>query len=137
MTHKPLERDEVQLNIEAADWEDAIRKSARPLVGRHKVTQAYVDEIVRVTREEGPYFIIMKHVALPHAKPEYGALENAVSLTTLKDPVCSGQIYHFLIVCGWGRTSAQHLKDRGTFGQERIPGSAGSGRGQQYGMRFF
>ncbi len=26
MTHKPLERDEVQLNIEAADWEDAIRK---------------------------------------------------------------------------------------------------------------
>ena len=90
MTHKPLERDEVQLNIEAADWEDAIRKSARPLVGRHKVTQAYVDEIVRVTREEGPYFIIMKHVALPHAKPEYGALENGVSLTTLKDPLCFG-----------------------------------------------
>ena len=102
-----------------------------------------MDEIVRVTREEGPYFIIMKHVALPHAKPEYGALENAVSLTTLKDPVCFGhkndpvKYIIFLSSADGGRTSAQHLKDRGTFGQERIPGSAGSGRGQQYGMRFF
>lgn len=90
MERKTLERDEVQLNIEAKDWEDAIRKAAMPLVCSNKVTQGYVDEIVRIAREEGPYFVIMKHVAIPHTKPEYGALKNAVSLATLKKPVCFG-----------------------------------------------
>lgn len=37
--------------------------------------------------ESGPYIVITKHVALPHARPEDGANELAISITTLKKPV--------------------------------------------------
>lgn len=77
----------VKLNVEASDWEDAIRKAAQPLVDNDKVTPAYVDDIIKGVNELGPYIVITEHVALPHARPESGALESAVGIVTLKDPV--------------------------------------------------
>lgn len=77
----------VQLNVEASDWEDAIRKAAQPLVDNNKVTPSYVDDIIKGVNELGPYIVITEHVALPHARPESGALESAVGIVTLKDPV--------------------------------------------------
>ena len=38
----------------------------------------------------GPYIVITKHVALPHARPEAGALESAIGIATLKHPVKFG-----------------------------------------------
>ena len=35
----------------------------------------------------GPYIVLTKHVALPHARPESGALESAIGIATLKTPV--------------------------------------------------
>lgn len=77
----------VQLNVEASNWEDAIRKAAQPLVDNNKVTPSYVDDIIKGVNELGPYIVITEHVALPHARPESGALESAVGIVTLKDPV--------------------------------------------------
>ena len=77
----------VQLNVEASDWEDAIRKAAQPLVDNDKVTPSYVDDIIKGVNELGPYIVITEHVALPHARPESGALESAVGIVTLEDPV--------------------------------------------------
>lgn len=77
----------VKLNIVAKDWEDAIRKAAQPLVDENKVTLSYVDDIIRGVHEYGPYIVLTKHVALPHARPESGALENAIGIATLKTPV--------------------------------------------------
>lgn len=82
-----LDESLVQLNVEASDWEDAIRKAAQPLVDNDKVTPAYVDDIIKGVNELGPYIVITEHVALPHARPESGALESAVGIVTLKEPV--------------------------------------------------
>lgn len=82
-----LDKSLVQLNVEASDWEDAIRKAAQPLVDNNKVTTGYVDDIIKGVNELGPYIVITEHVALPHARPESGALESAVGIVTLKDPV--------------------------------------------------
>lgn len=82
-----LDESLVRLNVEASDWEDAVRKAAQPLVDNKKVTPAYVDDIVRGVNELGPYIVITEHVALPHARPESGALESAVGIVTLKEPV--------------------------------------------------
>lgn len=75
------------LNVEASDWEDAIRKSAQPLVNEKKIKETYVDDIVVGVKENGPYIVLTEHVALPHARPESGAIETAVGIATLKDPV--------------------------------------------------
>jgi PTS system ascorbate-specific IIA component len=82
-----LDKSLVRLNVEATDWQDAIRKSAQPLVENGKVTPGYVDDIIKGVLDLGPYIVITEHVALPHARPESGALESAVGIVTLRDPV--------------------------------------------------
>ena len=82
-----LDESLVLLDVEASDWEDAIRKAAQPLVDNKKVTPSYVDDVIKGVNELGPYIVITEHVALPHARPESGALESAVGIVTLKEPV--------------------------------------------------
>lgn len=80
----------VKLNIEASDWQDAVRKAAAPLAEQKKIKPCYIDAIINSVKEVGPYILITKHVALPHARPEEGALESAIGIATLKTPVCFG-----------------------------------------------
>ena len=77
----------VQLNVDAADWKDAIYKATQPMVDGGKVTEGYVADILKGKEELGPYFVLTEHVALPHARPECGALESAIGIVTLKTPV--------------------------------------------------
>ena len=82
-----LNEELILLNINASDWEDAIRKAAQPLVAEKKVTESYVDDIIVGVKNNGPYIVLTEHVALPHARPESGALESAIGVATLKTPV--------------------------------------------------
>lgn len=82
-----LSEDLILLNINASDWEDAIKKAAQPLVDEKKVTESYVDDIIVGVKNNGPYIVLTEHVALPHARPESGALESAIGIATLKTPI--------------------------------------------------
>lgn len=82
-----LNEELILLNINASDWEDAIRKAAQPLVDEKKVTESYVDDIIVGVKNNGPYIVLTEHIALPHARPESGALESAIGVATLKTPV--------------------------------------------------
>lgn len=85
-----ISKNLVCLNLDAKDWEDAIRQSGAPLVVSGKVTQHYIDEIIRINKATAPYIVITKHVALPHTRPENGALKCALGVATLKEPVVFG-----------------------------------------------
>lgn len=80
----------IQLNVKAEDWEDAIRKGASPLVIHKKVTEEYVNKIIEIAHNTGPYIVITKHVALPHAPSEFGAKDSAIGITTLETPIAFG-----------------------------------------------
>lgn len=80
----------VRLGVAASDWEEAVRLSVRPLVDAEMVTESYVEDIVRGVKTLGPYVVIAPHVALPHARPECGALGNALGVVTLEEPVAFG-----------------------------------------------
>lgn len=82
----------IKLNVKAKDWEDAIRQSASVLIENDKVTEAYVDAMVDTAKESGPYIVITKHVALPHARPEAGAKDIAIGIATLETPVEFGNV---------------------------------------------
>ena len=45
----------IRLNIEAADWEEAIRKSAQPLIDEHKVKPSYVDDMITGLKKTALY----------------------------------------------------------------------------------
>ncbi|SDZ65629.1 PTS system, ascorbate-specific IIA component [Evansella caseinilytica] len=85
-----IKKELIQLNVSADNWEDAIRKSTHPLVAHGKVTEEYVNKIIEIAQNTGPYIVITKHVALPHAPSEFGVKETAIGITTLKIPVNFG-----------------------------------------------
>lgn len=108
-----IKEEFIQLEIEATDWEDAIRKSAQPLLGGGKITTEYIEKIIETSQTLGPYFVITKHVALPHASTEYGALGLAMGITTLKTPVVSGNDTNDpvkYLFCMSARDSETHLE---------------------------
>lgn len=80
----------IRLHVHADDWEEAVIKSTEPFLENGICTKEYVNDIIRGVREYGPYIVITKHLALPHARSECGALKTALGITVLDEPVCFG-----------------------------------------------
>jgi len=80
----------IQLNVEVADWQEAIQKAMQPFIRYGYVKQSYVDAIIQNVNDLGPYIVITKHVALPHAQTESGTLKNGIGIATLKKPIYFG-----------------------------------------------
>lgn len=71
----------------ADNWKDAVRLAIKPLEEDGDVEPRYKEEIIKNVEELGPYFILAPKVAMPHARPEQGALHTQVAVTRLKKPV--------------------------------------------------
>lgn len=80
----------IRLKVPAENWEDDIRKSASALLENDKITASYIDAMISTAKESGPYIVVTKHVALPHAKPEAGAKETAMGIAVLEHPIKFG-----------------------------------------------
>jgi mannitol/fructose-specific phosphotransferase system IIA component (Ntr-type) len=54
------------------------------------VAHEYIEAMVKVAEELGPYIVIAPGIALPHARSEAGAIQTALSFVKLADPVNFG-----------------------------------------------
>lgn len=82
--------DMIRLGVEAKDWEEAIQKSAEPLLEFDKIAPEYVDNMINAVHELGPYIAIMPGIAFAHARPDETVKETCMSMITLKEPVNFG-----------------------------------------------
>ena len=82
-----LNENNVQLQIEAKNWEEAVRIGAEMLVSQGCAEKSYVEGIISAIKELGPYIIVADGLAMPHTRPECGATGIGCSLITLKEPV--------------------------------------------------
>jgi len=80
----------IQTQVPAKDKNDAIRKAGALLMKDGFITSAYIDAMIRLTEELNAYIVIAPAVAMPHARPEEGALKTGFSMITLKDPIRFG-----------------------------------------------
>lgn len=71
----------------AENWQDAVRKAVRPLEEEGDVEPRYKEEIIKNVDTLGPYFVLAPRVAMPHARPEQGAIHTQIAVTLLKNPV--------------------------------------------------
>lgn len=85
-----LEENIVTLRAEASDAEEAIRMSGDLLVRGGYATKEYVEAMIASYKKNGPYFVIAPGIAIPHARPEDGALSSAVSFVHLATPINFG-----------------------------------------------
>ncbi len=73
---------------EAGDWEDAVGQACEILVNAGDVTEEFAESAVNSVKNAGPYIVIMPGVALVHGEVGKGVKRLAMSLITLKVPVC-------------------------------------------------
>lgn len=81
------ENDSIRLGLSASTWEEAVKLSVDPLIESGAVTEEYYHAIIESTNENGPYYVLMPGMAMPHARPEAGVKRDSFSLITLKEPV--------------------------------------------------
>ena len=82
-----LSEDVISFDLEVKDWQEAIAKTAQPLVHQDKITDNYIQAMVDSVKKNGPYIVMGPHVALAHAKPEDGVNDLSLSVSYLKNPV--------------------------------------------------
>lgn len=89
-----LTSDMMALDVEAADWEKAIRAAGRLLYQKKIIEESYIDAMIDVVRKMGPYIVLWDGVALPHASTEQGVHQVGISFVRLKNPVCFGHSHN-------------------------------------------
>ena len=80
----------ISVRKSAKDWQEAVDLSMTALLKNHYVNNQYIQEIKKSTLDNGPYYILAPGVAMPHTRPEYGALKTGMSLTLLQESVNFG-----------------------------------------------
>lgn len=90
----------ITLQPSVSSWEEAIRLAAQPLVINKSITPLYVETMIQQYDMTDPYIIIGPNLAIPHASPENGVNEVAMSLLRLEEGVefAEGQMVNVVVV---------------------------------------
>lgn len=94
-TYKPslkelINTNFIKVNVQADDWEDAVRKSGQILKDNGCIKERYIEAMVNTVKKVGPYIVILPGIAMPHASPKDGVIKIGYSIITLKTPVIFG-----------------------------------------------
>lgn len=77
----------IQFLDHVENWQESIRVAANPLLKNGIITENYVEKMIENVKEMGAYIVISNDIAMPHARPEDGANQTAISLLKLKNRV--------------------------------------------------
>ncbi|MBU5454744.1 BglG family transcription antiterminator [Caproiciproducens sp. MSJ-32] len=86
-----LNKDFIQINLEADNWIDAIRKSAYPLIKHKIINKNYIEDIIENVKNFGPYIVVDDLVAIPHSKPKENVNNYGITITTFKKGISLGE----------------------------------------------
>ncbi len=75
---------------DANDWIEAAHLVGDLLVKSGDIKPSYIEAMIRVIKEVGPYPVIAPGIVFLHARPEDGVINPAIGLVTLKTPVPFG-----------------------------------------------
>lgn len=108
---KDVLKGNIQLKKEIADWKEAIKIAAQPLLERNIIELRYIDAMIDNVNKNGNYIIILPEIAMPHARHEYGAIETGISFMKLDQPVLfpnEEPVYLFFVLSA--ETNDGHLE---------------------------
>ncbi|WP_167358842.1 BglG family transcription antiterminator [Halobacillus karajensis] len=107
-----LKPELIELNVEVETWQSAVRKGGQLLVRDGKVEPRYIEAMIEMVKEHGPYVVLDKGVAMPHARPNQGVNSLCLSLLRLKKPIEFGHETNdpvHLVICLGSIDSETHL----------------------------
>lgn len=108
-----IRKNLVDVDISVEDWQGAIRAAGKLLVEDGAVEERFVDAMIRVAKEFGPYIVVAPGIALPHARPEDGVIRASIAILRLKTPVDFGNEENdpvYLVVALAAVDQKQHIE---------------------------
>lgn len=87
MLSELLIEERIWLDVECETWKDAVVASGKPLLERGDIEESYVQAVIDSVIEVGPYIVITKGIALPHASNKTGVNKTAISYVRLENAV--------------------------------------------------
>jgi PTS system ascorbate-specific IIA component len=109
-----LKNEAIEAGISVKNWQEAIREGGKLLLKQGVCTSDYVESIITSCEENGPYFVIGEGIAMPHTRPEKGALGNGFALVTLAPPVAFGDPDNDpidILIFMAAKNSSEHVED--------------------------
>jgi len=103
-----LPSERIRLDVRVGSWREAIREAGKLLLQSGAVTPEYIEAMVKVAEELGPYIAIAPGIALPHASSEAGAKQTALSLIKLAEPVDFGNADNDPVRLVFGLAAVDH-----------------------------
>lgn len=94
MLSELLNEQSIRLDVECTDWQDCVRESGKALLEKGHITEEYIQAVIDSVNEVGPYIVITKGVALPHATNRVGVNQTSMSFVRVQNPVEFGNKYN-------------------------------------------
>lgn len=107
-----LTPDKINVINSIDNWKNAVRLSAEPLLAQGYMAEHYIEAILKSHEKLGPYYLLAPGLAMPHARPEQGALRNGLSLLHIKEGISFGStendpVYVIIMLCA--RSGNEHI----------------------------
>ena len=80
----------IQIIDSVSDWKESIKIAGKSLLEKNIITGNYINAMIESIEKLGFYVILRENLAMPHARPEEGAIGTGVSLLKLNKPVYYG-----------------------------------------------
>lgn len=82
-----LKKEFIQVVDSVENWEQAVRLASNPLLDAKIINENYQEQMIKNIKEMGPYVVLSKDIALPHARPQDGAKSSAIAVLKVKNRV--------------------------------------------------
>ena len=92
------------------DWEESIKIAYKPLLEKNIIEKKYVEAMIESIKKLGFYVVLRENLAMPHARPEEGAIDTGISLLKLKQPVNYGDEKVYIVIVLASKDSDSHTE---------------------------
>lgn len=82
-----LNKVDILVVNENLTWREAIRTASQPLLERNVIRREYVDSMIQLVEDYGPYIVLQNGVAIAHSKSTDGANLLGLSLLVNKTKI--------------------------------------------------
>lgn len=82
-----LNKEHIVVDLDCKDYKQAIQIGGQLLLKHGEIEEEYIDAMIENIEKNGPYFVISKGFAIPHADTDKGVKKVGMSLIRLKEPI--------------------------------------------------
>lgn len=105
-----LSEEHLEFRARVTDWKEGITIAAQPLLVDQIIEEKYISAMIENVLQFGDYMVLVPKVAMPHARPESGAIKTGFSILKLEEPVVFGESQEvYLIICLATNDNEAHL----------------------------